>query len=52
MYLLKETLELFIKMRESAKQDGISLTIVSGTRNFDAHKRIWEKNMKETKIKD
>ena len=45
MYLMKETLEAFIKMRESAKQDGISLKIVSGTRNFDNQKRIWEKNI-------
>ena len=51
MYLLKETLEAFIKMRESAKQDGISLTIVSGTRNFDAQKRIWEKKYERNKNK-
>jgi len=49
MYLLKETLEAFIKMRESAKKDGISLTIVSGTRNFDAQKRIWEKKYERNK---
>ena len=51
MYLLKETLEAFIKMRESAKKDGISLTIVSGTRNFDAQKRIWEKKYERNKNK-
>tara|TARA_B100001287_G_scaffold240571_1_gene215036 strand:+ start:190 stop:1344 length:1155 start_codon:yes stop_codon:yes gene_type:complete len=51
MYLLKETLEAFIKMRESAKLDGISLTIVSGTRNFDAQKRIWEKKYERNKNK-
>jgi len=51
MYLLKETLEAFIKMRESAKLDGISLTIVSGTRNFDAQKRIWEKKYEKNKNK-
>ena len=50
MYLLKETLEAFIKMRES-KKDGISLTIVSGTRNFDAQKRIWEKKYERNKNK-
>ena len=51
MYLMKETLEAFIKMRESAKQDGISLKIVSGTRNFDAQKRIWEKKYERNKNK-
>ena len=38
-------------MRESAKQDGISLKIVSGTRNFDAQKRIWEKKYERNKNK-
>ena len=52
MYLMKETLEAFIKMRESNKQDGISLKIVLGTRNFDVRKKNMEKNMKEIKIKD
>lgn len=51
MYLQKETLESFIRMHESAKNDGISLIIVSGTRNFEVQKGIWEKKHKERKEK-
>ena len=36
MYLQKQTLDSFIKMREAAEKDGIQLTIVSGTRNFNS----------------
>ena len=41
-YLRKETLEAFSKMHEAAKKDGITLTIVSATRNFARQKSIWE----------
>jgi zinc D-Ala-D-Ala carboxypeptidase len=41
-YLRKETLEAFSKMFAAAKKDGITLTIISATRNFDSQKRIWE----------
>ncbi len=43
MYLQKETLESFIKMRETAEKDGIQLTIISGTRDFYSQKSIWER---------
>jgi zinc D-Ala-D-Ala carboxypeptidase len=43
MYLQKQTLESFIKMREAAERDGIQLTIISGTRDFYSQKRIWER---------
>ena len=49
MYLQKQTLESFIKMRESAEKDGIQLTIVSGTRNFYSQKSIWERKYKSNK---
>ena len=49
MYLQKETLESFIKMREAAEKDGINLTIVSGTRNFNSQKGIWERKYKDHK---
>ena len=55
MYLQKLTIEAFIKMREAAEKDGISLTIVSGTRDFYAQKNIWErkyKNYKKEGLKD
>ena len=47
MYLHKETITAFIKMREEALKDGISLTIVSGTRNFYEQKNIWERKYKK-----
>ena len=43
MYLQKETLESFIKMKETAEKDGIQLTIISGTRDFYSQKSIWER---------
>lgn len=42
LYLRKEALEAFIKMYLAAKKDGITLKIISATRNFVAQKRIWE----------
>ena len=47
MSLQKQTLDSFIKMREAAEKDGIHLTIVSGTRNFNTQKSIWERKYKE-----
>lgn len=41
-YLRKEALEGFTKMADAAKKDGITLKIVSATRNFYAQKAIWE----------
>jgi len=49
MYLQKQTLESFIKMREEAEKDGINLTIISGTRNFNSQKDIWERKYKKHK---
>ncbi|MCB9186917.1 MAG: M15 family metallopeptidase [Flavobacteriales bacterium] len=42
MYLRKEALDAFKLMRQAALKDGIALTIISATRNFDHQKRIWE----------
>lgn len=42
MYIRREALAAFIKMRTAAQQAGISLQIVSATRTFDAQKAIWE----------
>jgi zinc D-Ala-D-Ala carboxypeptidase len=46
MFLRKETLEAFKKMHEAAEKDGISLEIISATRNFDRQKIIWEAKWK------
>lgn len=43
MYLRRESLEAFQKMWKAAKAEGIELTIISSTRNFDYQKNIWEK---------
>ena len=48
--LRRETYEAFKKMAEAAKKDGVALTIISATRNFEAQKRIWE-NKWEGKVK-
>lgn len=41
-YLRKDAYEAFKQMHAAAKADGISLKIISATRNFDAQKGIWE----------
>ncbi|MCZ2100535.1 MAG: M15 family metallopeptidase [Chitinophagales bacterium] len=41
-YLRKDVLDAFIAMYEAAKKEGITLKILSATRNFDNQKRIWE----------
>lgn len=41
-FLRKETYEHFVKMHDAALADGITLTIISGTRNFEKQKSIWE----------
>lgn len=42
LYLRRDAWEAFILMSEAAKKDGISLTIISGARNFERQTRIWE----------
>lgn len=43
VYLHKDTYDSFRAMSDSAKKDGISLIIVSGTRNFGSQKSIWDR---------
>ncbi|KKR01985.1 MAG: Peptidase M15B and M15C DD-carboxypeptidase VanY/endolysin [Candidatus Nomurabacteria bacterium GW2011_GWF2_40_31] len=43
MYLRKETLNAFLKMREAAEADGVELKIASAARNFDYQKDLWNK---------
>jgi zinc D-Ala-D-Ala carboxypeptidase len=42
MYLRKETYEAFKKMHAAAAKEGVDLTIISATRNFEHQKNIWE----------
>ena len=42
LYLQKQTLDAFRKMAKEAKKDGVSLYILSATRNFTHQKSIWE----------
>lgn len=42
MMLRKEAFEAFKKMWDSAKKAGVSLKIISSTRNFEQQKNIWE----------
>lgn len=43
LYLRRDTYEAFLRMREAAKKEGITLVIRSATRNFDYQKGIWER---------
>jgi LAS superfamily LD-carboxypeptidase LdcB len=43
IYLQREANAAFEKMAEAAQKDGIDLIVVSGTRNFNEQRRIWEK---------
>lgn len=43
MYLHKKTYQAFKAMADSARKDGITFTIISGTRNFSDQKSIWER---------
>ena len=42
LYLRKDAYASFKKMYAAAQADGVTLTIRSATRNFNAQKRIWE----------
>lgn len=41
-YLRKETLEAFKRMADEARKEGVTLKVVSATRNFYSQKSIWE----------
>lgn len=50
-FVRKEALAAFLKMKNAAEIDGISFTIISGTRNFEHQKKIWSYKW-NTKYKD
>lgn len=58
MYMNKEAYSAYITMYEEAKKDGITLVIISATRNFDRQKVIWKNKWKRlsgddtTKVKN
>jgi LAS superfamily LD-carboxypeptidase LdcB len=41
-YLRRDAYESFARMWEAARADGITLTIISATRNFERQRSIWE----------
>lgn len=43
LFLQREAYAAFKKMADAARKDGVVLTIISATRNFDYQKNIWEK---------
>ena len=43
IYLQRDANAAFEKMAEAAQKEGIDLIVVSGTRNFNEQRRIWEK---------
>lgn len=43
LYLNKEVYIAFLEMHKAAATDGIDLIILSGTRNFEEQKAIWER---------
>jgi LAS superfamily LD-carboxypeptidase LdcB len=43
VYLQKKTYHAFLSMADSARKAGIKLVIVSGTRNFNYQKAIWDR---------
>lgn len=42
MYLRRDALAAFTQMADAAARDGVTLRIVSATRNFSAQQKLWE----------
>lgn len=51
IYMHRSAYESYKSMHASAKQDGVQLTVISATRNFEYQKEIWEKKWKLEKYK-
>jgi len=49
LYLNKEVYVAFIKMHNAAKKEGVTLIVISGTRNFMQQKYIWERKWEKYK---
>ena len=52
MYCHREVFNAYLVMRDSALKNGINLTIVSATRNFDRQRQIWERKWTNTQGND
>lgn len=52
IYLHKKTYEAFKAMADSAQEDGVSFTIISGTRNYADQKSIWERKWRASDSTD
>lgn len=52
IYVRKETLNAFQEMAKHAEKDDIKLTVISGARNFNHQKSIWERKWNSSNIKD
>jgi len=52
IFLQEETYKAFIKMFYAAKNDGVNLKIISGTRNFNYQKSIWEQKWNGGRLVD
>lgn len=50
MYLRKEALEAFTRMREAAAKEGLDLRVISATRGFDHQRTIWEGKWNGTRL--
>jgi len=46
LYIQKKTYDSFKQMQIAAKKEGVNLIIVSGTRNFNEQKAIWNRKWK------
>lgn len=52
IFLQVETYKAFIKMFYAAKNDGVNLKIISGARNFNYQKSIWEQKWNGGRLVD
>jgi D-alanyl-D-alanine carboxypeptidase len=51
LYLRREAYDAFISMHKLAAKDGVQLTIISATRNFNYQKSIWERKWQREQYK-
>ncbi len=52
LYCERQTFAAYLAMRDSALREGITLTIISATRNFDRQRQIWERKWTNTQGND
>lgn len=49
IYLRTEVLEAYMQLRQAAEDEGIELTVLSGTRSFNHQKSIWDRKWARTR---